>query len=38
MAWCRSGDKPLTESMMDLVYWRMYVPLALNELTHVDCY
>ena len=30
MAWRRSGDKPLSESML-LVYRRIYASLGLNE-------
>ena len=33
MAWCRPGDKPLSETMM-LFYWRKYASLGLNEFTH----
>ena len=33
MAWCRSGDKPLSEPIV-LVYWRIYTSLGLNELSH----
>ena len=32
MAWRRPGDKPLSEPMMVLVYWRIYASLGLNEL------
>ena len=32
MAWCRPGDKPLSEPKM-LVYRRIYASLGLNELT-----
>ena len=32
MAWRRSGDKPLSEPMAFLDYWRIYAPLGLNEL------
>ena len=32
MAWPRSGNKPLSETM--LVYWHIYVSLGLNELNH----
>ena len=31
MAWCRPGDKPLSNQWW-LVYWRIYVSLGLNEL------
>ena len=26
MAWCWTSDKPFAETMMGLVYWRIYVP------------
>ena len=32
MAWCHSGDKPLSEPMM-LVYQHIYASLSLNELS-----
>ena len=40
MDWCRSGDKPLSEPMMRLVYRHLYASLGLNELKHhlVHCY
>ena len=31
MAWCRPGDKPLSEPMI-ILYWRIYASLGLNEL------
>ena len=31
MAWCRPGDKPLSEPIL-LVYWRIHASLGLNEL------
>ena len=34
MAWCRQGDKPLSEPMI-LIYWRIYASLGLNELTWI---
>ena len=37
MAWRRSGDKPLSEPMVD--YWRIYASLGLNELdVHIRCH
>ena len=32
MVWRWWGDKPLSEPMMGLVYWRIYASLDLNEL------
>ena len=34
MAWCRPGDKPLSDQW-SLDYWQLYVSLGLNELTHL---
>ena len=34
MAWCRPGDKPLSEPMM-VSYRRIYASLGLNELLWV---
>ena len=34
MAWCRPGDKPLSEQWW-LVYWRIYASLGLNELNGI---
>ena len=34
MAWRRPADKPLSEPMMVIVYWRIYASLGFNELTH----
>ena len=33
MAWCRSGDKPLSEPMMVNLLTHIYASLGLNELT-----
>ena len=32
MARCWPGDKTLSEAIMDIVYWRIYASLGLNEL------
>ena len=34
MAWCRTGDKPLSEPMM-AIFWRIHASLDLNELTYL---
>ena len=31
MAWCRPGDKQLSEAMIIMVYWRIYASLRLSE-------
>ena len=36
MAWCQNGDKPLSEPMTTQLYWRIYMPFGLAELTHLD--
>ena len=33
MAWCRTGDNPLGETMNDPVHWRIYAALRRVELT-----
>ena len=37
MAWHRQGDKPLSKPIK-VVYWRIYAPLGLNELRHLENY
>ena len=37
MAWRCPGDKPLSEPMQ-LVYWRIYASLSINELKVKDIY
>ena len=32
MGWRRPGDKPISETMIWLVYWRIYASFGLNEL------
>ena len=34
MAWCRSGDKPLSETMMFILLTHIYASLGLNELVN----
>ena len=35
MAWCWPGDKPLSEPMLVMFYWCIYVSHSFNELAHV---
>ena len=34
MAWCRTDEKPLSEPIKSVFYWRIYASLGLDELTY----
>ena len=38
MAWCQTGDKPLSEPHVGLVYWHIYASLSLERLMYLNIF